>query len=94
MASIKIKLTKQDGKEISYELTPSAKVAFESHFKTGWRKRLLEEQKESDLWWFAHYLQLKKGDTNLDLVKMVTLLMVVSPGLYGAAMLVRAGPMP
>lgn len=66
MATIQIKVTKKDGKEISYELTPSAKVAFESHFKTGWRKRLLEEQKESDLWWFAHYLQLKKGDTNLE----------------------------
>jgi hypothetical protein len=66
MASVQIKITKKDGKDLFYDLTPSAKVAFESHFQTGWRKRLIEEQKESDLWWFAHYLQMKKGDTSLE----------------------------
>ena len=49
-----IRVTKKDNKEVDYELTPAAKVAFESHFKVGWRKRLIDEQRESDLWWFAH----------------------------------------
>ncbi len=63
MAAQLIKVTKKDGKEVSYELTPAAKVAFESHFKTGWRKRLIEDQRDSDLWWFAHYLITAKGET-------------------------------
>jgi hypothetical protein len=50
----KIEITKKDGKKITYDLTPSVKVAFEAEFKTGWRKRLGELQLESDLWWFAH----------------------------------------
>lgn len=66
MATTCIEITKKDGKKLSYELTPSAKVAFESHFREGWRKRLIEQQMESDLWWFAHFLQTKKGETNLD----------------------------
>ena len=63
MATQLIKVTKKDGKEVNYELTPAAKVAFESHFKTGWRKRLIEDQRESDLWLFAHYLITAKGET-------------------------------
>jgi hypothetical protein len=63
MATQLIKVTKKDGKEVNYELTPAAKVAFESHFKTGWRKRLIEDQRESDLWWFAHYLITGKSET-------------------------------
>jgi hypothetical protein len=59
-----IRVTKKDNKEVDYELTPAAKVAFESNFKTGWRKRLIDEQRESDLWWFAHYLMTAKGETN------------------------------
>jgi hypothetical protein len=72
MASTSIELTKKDGKKLIYELTPSAKVAFESHFKSGWRRRLIDEQLESDLWWFAHYLQSKKGDTTLELGEAYT----------------------
>jgi len=67
MATQLIRVTKKDGKEVNYELTPAAKVAFESHFKTGWRKRLIEEQRESDLWWFAHYLITAKGETTASL---------------------------
>jgi hypothetical protein len=63
MATQLIKVTKKDGKEVNYELTPAAKVAFESHFQTGWRKRLIDEFRESDLWWFAHYLMTSKGET-------------------------------
>jgi len=67
MASQLIRVTKKDGKEVSYELTPAAKVAFESHHKTGWRKRLIEEQMDTDLWWFAHFLIKAKGETTLEM---------------------------
>ena len=63
MATQLIKVTKKDGKEVNYELTPAAKVAFESHFKTGWRKRLGELQMESDLWWLAWRLEKDLGKT-------------------------------
>lgn len=63
----KIVITKKDGKQVSYELTPSVKVAFESHFKVGWRKRLNELELESDLWWLAHALEKAAGKTDKDL---------------------------
>lgn len=62
----KIEITKKDGKKLSYELTPSVKVAFEAEFKTGWRKRLGEQQLESDLWWFAYALEKAAGKTDKD----------------------------
>ena len=40
----KIEIVKKDGKKVTYDLTPSVKVAFEAEFKTGWRKRLGELQ--------------------------------------------------
>lgn len=61
----KIEITKKDGKKVSYELTPSAKVAFEAEFKVGWRKRLIDMQMESDLWWFAWRLEKNAGKTDL-----------------------------
>jgi len=67
MAIQLIRVTKKDNKEVDYELTPAAKVAFESHFKVGWRKRLIDEQRESDLWWFAHYLMTAKGEISVPL---------------------------
>ena len=61
----KIEIVKKDGKKITYDLTPSVKVAFEAEFKTGWRKRLGELQMERDLWWFAHALEKAAGKTDL-----------------------------
>jgi hypothetical protein len=61
----KIEIVKKDGKKVTYDLTPSVKVAFETEFKTGWRKRLGELQLESDLWWFAHRLEKEAGKTDL-----------------------------
>lgn len=63
MATTKIKLTKKDGKELVYDLTPSAKVAFEAQHQVGWRRRIIDEQRETDLWWFGHYLQKQLGET-------------------------------
>ena len=60
----KIEIVKKDGKKLTYDLTPSAKVAFEAEFKTGWRKRLGELQMESDLWWFAWRLEKDAGKTD------------------------------
>ncbi len=66
MAITKIHIVKKDDKELVYELTPSAKVAFESKHQIGWRKRILDEYRDSDLWWFAWFLQKAKGETTLD----------------------------
>jgi hypothetical protein len=63
----RIEIVKKDGKKITYDLTPSAKVAFEAEFKTGWRKRLGDLQMESDLWWFANRLEKDAGKTDLPL---------------------------
>jgi len=65
MATTKIKLVKKDGKELLYDLTPSAKVAFEAQHQVGWRRRIIDEQRETDLWWFAHFLQKQVGDTTI-----------------------------
>ena len=61
----KIEIVKKDGKKVFYDLTPSAKVAFESEFKVGWRKRLDDLKMESDLWWFAWKLEKDAGKTEL-----------------------------
>lgn len=66
MAITKIHIVKKDDKELVYELTPSAKVAFESKHQIGWRKRILDEFRDSDLWWFAWFLQKAKGETTLE----------------------------
>lgn len=58
-----IKITKKDGQELIYDLTPSVRVAFESHFKAGWRKRLVEFQMDSDLWYLAWLCESKAGKT-------------------------------
>jgi len=63
----RIEIVKKDGNKITYDLTPSAKVAFEAEFKTGWRKRLGDLQMESDLWWFANRLEKDAGKTDLPL---------------------------
>lgn len=61
----KIELTKKDGKTVTYDLTPSVKVAFEAEHKTGWRKRLGELQLDSDLFWLAWKLEKDAGKTDL-----------------------------
>jgi hypothetical protein len=59
-----IAVIKKDGKRTNYDLTPSAKCAFEDHFQTGFLKRLRDEQRESDLWWLAFFLAKKKGEAS------------------------------
>lgn len=61
-----IKIVKKDGTEALYDLTASARVAFESHYQQGWRKRLVEQQMERDLWHLAYFLVKAKGQTNLE----------------------------
>ena len=62
----KIKVTKKDGSEVFYDLTVSARVAFESHYEQGWRKRLIELQKETDLWHLVWFIAKSKGQTTLE----------------------------
>ena len=62
-----IKIVKKDGSSALYDLTASARVAFEAHYQQGWRKRLVEQQMERDLWHLAWFLVKAKGQTNLEL---------------------------
>jgi len=67
MATLKVEITEKNGKTKEYEITTSARVAFESAHQTAWHTRIVEEQRESDLWWFAHYLSKKAGEHSLPL---------------------------
>jgi len=61
-----IKIDLKEGKSHTLDITPAARCAFESEFKTGFIKRLREEERESDIYWLAHNLMNKKGLTQLE----------------------------
>ena len=58
-----------DGSAKKYDISAASKAAFESHFQCGFIRRIADEQRESDLYWIAHYLAKAKSDTALEFDK-------------------------
>ena len=58
-----------DGAAKKYDISAASKAAFESNFQCGFVRRIADEQRESDLYWIAHYLAKAKSDTALEFDK-------------------------
>lgn len=60
---MQLKITRQDGTEGSYEITPAVEYAFELTHKKSWEKAFREDEKRSDLYWVAWELVRRSGET-------------------------------
>ena len=47
----KLKVTRADGQVNEYEITPILEWSFENYAKKGFHKALIEDQKQSDVYW-------------------------------------------
>ena len=59
----KLKVTRADGSVNEYEITPVIEYAFEQHAKKGFHKALLEDQKQSDIYWIVWEATRRSGET-------------------------------
>jgi len=49
----KLKVTRADGQVEEYEITPLLEWSFEQYAKKGFMKAMIEDQKQSDVYWLA-----------------------------------------
>ena len=56
----KLKITKTNGEVREYEITPVIEYAFEQHSGKGFHKALIEDQKQSDVYWLC-WEAMKRG---------------------------------
>ena len=61
MASLKV--TRASGEVNTYKITPVIEWAFELYAKKGYVKALLEDQKQSDVYWLAWECIRRSGET-------------------------------
>jgi hypothetical protein len=61
MASLKI--TRATGEESVFPITPVIEWAFELYAKKGFAKALMEDQKQSDIYWLAWECIRRSGET-------------------------------
>ncbi len=59
----KLKVTRADNSVTEYEITPQIEYAFEQYAKKGFHKALLEDQKQSDIYWLCWESIRRSGDT-------------------------------
>ena len=59
----KLKVTRADNSVTEYEITPLIEYAFEQYAKKGFHKALLEDQKQSDIYWLCWEAQRRSGVT-------------------------------
>jgi hypothetical protein len=59
----KLKVTRTDGSVNEYEITPIIEYAFEQAKNKGFHKALLEDQKQSDIYWLCHEAIRRSGET-------------------------------
>jgi hypothetical protein len=58
----KLKVTKVDGTVTEYEITPILEWSFEQYAKKGFHKALLEDQKQSDIYWLVFEACRRNGE--------------------------------
>jgi len=49
----KLRVTTTDGQVTDYEITPVIEYAFEQYAKMGFHKAIVNEQKQSDIYWIC-----------------------------------------
>ena len=59
----KLKVTRADGSVNEYEITPVIEYAFELHAKKGFHRALIEDQKQSDIYWLCWEAIRRSGET-------------------------------
>ena len=59
----KLKITRADGSVSDHQITPSIEFAFESYAKKGFHKALIEDQKQSDVYWLCWEAIRRSGET-------------------------------
>jgi hypothetical protein len=59
----KLRVTTTDNTTTDYEITPLIEYAFEQYAKMGFHKALLQEQKQSDIYWLCWEAQRRSGVT-------------------------------
>jgi hypothetical protein len=57
----KLRVTTVDGVTADYEITPSIEWSFEQYAKKGFHKALLEDQKQSDIYWLCWEAMRRNG---------------------------------
>lgn len=58
-----LKITRASGEVSVHQITPVVEWAFEIYAKKGFVKALLEDQKQSDIYWLAWELIRRSGET-------------------------------
>ena len=59
----KLKVTRVDGAVGEYEITPVIEYAFEQYAKMGFHKAIVENQKQSDIYWLCWEAIRRSGET-------------------------------
>ena len=59
----KLRVTTTDNLTTDYEITPLIEFAFEQYAKKGFHKALIEDQKQSDIYWLCWEAQRRSGVT-------------------------------
>lgn len=59
----KLKVTKTNGEITEYEISPLLEYSFEQYAKKGFHKALIEDQKQSDVYWLCWEAIRRSGDT-------------------------------
>ena len=59
----KLRVTTTDNTTTDYEITPLIEFAFEQYAKKGFHKALLEDQKQSDIYWLCWEATRRSGVT-------------------------------
>ncbi len=58
----KLKVTRADGQVQEFEITPLLEYSFEIHAKKGFHKALIEDQKQSDVYWLCWEAIRRSGE--------------------------------
>jgi hypothetical protein len=59
----KLKVTRADGQVQEFEITPVLEYSFENYAKMGFHKALIENQKQSDVYWLCWEAIRRSGET-------------------------------
>lgn len=59
--AVKLKITLANGDVTEQPITPAVEYAFEQHSGKGFWKAIMEDQKQSDVYWIAWKLLFKAG---------------------------------
>jgi hypothetical protein len=59
----KLKVVRTDGNVNEYEVTPVIEYAFENYAKMGFHKAIVENQRQSDIYWLCWEAIRRSGET-------------------------------